>query len=264
MATAVLTVGVALPLGVLLDQSFHIGFGGGPATLQNYVSVLGQPLYTDVLGRTFLTGGLVAVASVPLGVAFAVAAMGASRKMRGVLTVIAASPLVLSVPVITFAWFELLQYRGAVADLTSLLHLGGVSLLETPLGAIFGLLYLTLPLTTVTAIIGLRRLDESLLHAARSMGAGRATVLRTVVIPHAGPSLVAGALLAFVVATGAYLIPEVLGGPQNTFVTFLVQSASIGSLSPGLAAALAIILLFLSSPALVITSLVTARLARPK
>ena len=56
----------------------------------------------------------------------------------------------------------------------------------------------------VTVEAGLRAVDERLEDAAASLGAGRWTTLRRVTLPLAGPSLAAGAALAWARALGEF------------------------------------------------------------
>jgi iron(III) transport system permease protein len=61
------------------------------------------------------------------------------------------------------------------------------------------------PLVTRAALTSFRQLDPSLEEAAASLGAGRATALRRVVLPLVLPGLAAGALLAWVTALGEFV-----------------------------------------------------------
>ena len=62
-----------------------------------------------------------------------------------------------------------------------------------------------IPLVTRAALASFRQLDPSLEEAAASLGAGRWTTARRVVLPLVLPGLMAGALLAFVTALGEFV-----------------------------------------------------------
>ncbi|HST61054.1 MAG TPA: iron ABC transporter permease [Longimicrobium sp.] len=62
-----------------------------------------------------------------------------------------------------------------------------------------------IPLVTRAALASFRQLDPSLEEAAASLGAGRWTTARRVVLPLVLPGLAAGALLAFVTALGEFV-----------------------------------------------------------
>ncbi|HKK07760.1 MAG TPA: ABC transporter permease subunit, partial [Gemmatimonadota bacterium] len=77
---------------------------------------------------------------------------------------------------------------------------------------------------------GLSRLDEGALEAARSLGAGRWTVLRRVTLPLLGPSLSAAALLVFMTSMASFSAPYVFGGGFRVLTTQIYASKLSGAL----------------------------------
>jgi putative spermidine/putrescine transport system permease protein len=68
----------------------------------------------------------------------------------------------------------------------------------------------TLPLVTIS--LGLKGIDRSLLEAARVMGAGRWTVMSTVIGPLVLPFIVSGYAFAFVLSLNEYIIAYMVAG----------------------------------------------------
>lgn len=68
----------------------------------------------------------------------------------------------------------------------------------------------TLPLVTIS--LGLGGVDRSLIEAARTMGATRAQVLRTVILPLILPYMVSGYAFAFVLSLNEYIIAYMVAG----------------------------------------------------
>ncbi len=68
----------------------------------------------------------------------------------------------------------------------------------------------TLPLVTIS--LGLKALDRSLIEAARTMGATRSTVMRTVILPLVAPYIVSGYAFAFVLSLNEYIIAFMVSG----------------------------------------------------
>lgn len=64
----------------------------------------------------------------------------------------------------------------------------------------------------VSTLAGIRRIDDNLLNAARSLGAARQTVITHVILPAALPSVVAGARLSMGVAWASLVAGEIVGG----------------------------------------------------
>lgn len=135
-------------------------------------------------------------------------------------------PLLIPPQIIAVAWIELI---GPASPLLKPLGLapaagtphplygpGGISLL---LGIEHG------PLVFLALSAGLRALPAELLEAAQASGAHPWRVLRDVVLPMAGPPLVAGAALAFVSNVGNFGTPALLGipGGYGVLTTLIYQ-----------------------------------------
>jgi putative spermidine/putrescine transport system permease protein len=79
-------------------------------------------------------------------------------------------------------------------------------------GLILFYTWLYFPFTSVTTLSALEALDPALEEAAAVSGATRWQALRHVVIPLIMPSILAGSVLTFMAAFGAFSIPLVAGG----------------------------------------------------
>jgi sulfate/thiosulfate transport system permease protein len=80
----------------------------------------------------------------------------------------------------------------------------GISVAFTPLGIFVALVFIGLPFVVRTVQPVLEDFDSELEDAAASLGAGRWTVLRRVVLPSLLPALLTGFALAFARAVGEY------------------------------------------------------------
>ena len=59
---------------------------------------------------------------------------------------------------------------------------------------------------------------QNLLDAAADLGASRVEVFRTIVLPLIFPGIIAGSLLVFIPAVGEFVIPALLGGPEQVMI----------------------------------------------
>ncbi len=80
----------------------------------------------------------------------------------------------------------------------------GLSLPFTTPGVIVAESFVAMPLLVITVEAGLRSMDVRFEEAARTLGAGRWTVFRRITLPLIGPSLAAGAVLAWSRALGEF------------------------------------------------------------
>ena len=110
---------------------------------------------------------------------------------------------------------------------------------------IITLCYLVWPYAVILLYPALARLDNSTLEAARTMGAGPVTVVRTVVIPSVRLPLIGAVLLLFVFLLGAYVAITVFAHPANhTLAVSVYESVRGATLNAPFGAAQAVILLF--------------------
>src|SRR5271165_6579328 len=90
-----------------------------------------------------------------------------------------------------------------------------LGLLHNNFAVVFGLVYVQLPFMVLPLYAALDRLDRSLLEASLDLGAGHLTTFARVVVPLAMPGIVSGVLVTLIPSIGAYLTPDLLGGPSS-------------------------------------------------
>jgi sulfate transport system permease protein len=88
--------------------------------------------------------------------------------------------------------------------LGGLLARAGIAVAFTPLGIFVALVFIGLPFVVRTVQPVLEDLEKELEEAAASLGAGRLTIVRRVVLPSIVPALLTGFALAFARALGEY------------------------------------------------------------
>ena len=104
---------------------------------------------------------------------------------------------------------------------------------------------ITLPFIIVTATAGLRNIDPDLERAATIMGAGRLTIPRYVTIPLLMPSIISGALFAFLISFDEFIISYFVSTATSRTLPIKMFSSIQFEISPVLAA-ISTMLLFLS------------------
>jgi spermidine/putrescine transport system permease protein len=97
-----------------------------------------------------------------------------------------------------------------------------ITLLFTNFAIVLGLLYSFLPFMILPLYASLEKLDFRLVEAGFDLYASRGQVLRRIIIPIAKPGIVAGSLLVFIPALGAYVTPLILGGGKHLMIGSLI------------------------------------------
>jgi len=80
---------------------------------------------------------------------------------------------------------------------------------------VFIMVYVAFFPLLLNTIAGVRNVDRKLVDAARTMGVGRAAMLRKVIVPAAFPTVMVGFRLAFAGAWAAIIAAELIGSPSG-------------------------------------------------
>lgn len=238
-AVLVIFVFMAIPMLIALAYSFATAntYGGVtmPPTFAAYVQMLftqdfdGTLLFTTsyafIVWRSIYLAGLATILSLALGfpVAWYIVCQPASR--RRLLLTLVTLPFWINTLIRTYCWILILRDEGLINE-----FLSWARLISHPLplmynqGAILlGLVYTFLPFMVLPIYATLERLDPRLVEAAFDLYASRLRVLRRVVWPLARPGVVAGVVLVFAPALGAFLQPDMLGGGKQLLLGSLIE-----------------------------------------
>lgn len=229
------------PLLLMLSLAFRDPQPG----VENFVWMASSTAVAKIAWATFRFSAIASIISVALGFVVAYAIWLADRRVSLALLVIVLVSFWLSVLIRCFALIMALGPNGPVNAALKAMSIGPVQLMRNEPGVLIGMVHYLLPFAVLTILSSLRAVDLSLVAAARSMGAGRFHVFRTVVLPLSAPGTIAALALCFVISLGFYITPALLGGGRVVmiaeFITFYVQNV----LAWGKASALAIFLIAL-------------------
>jgi len=158
-----------------------------------------------------------------------------------------------------FAWAVLLQDNGVVNNLLQAAGLGPFTLLHNRLAVLIGMVHFVLPYAIFPIYTAMRDIDRRLENAARSMGAGTAGVIWHVVLPLIMPGIAAAALLVFIVSTGFFITPVILGSPSDMMIANLIDYYVHELINFNSAAALAVLVALLLAPIIVMQQRIARR-----
>jgi ABC-type spermidine/putrescine transport system permease subunit I len=245
--------GLAAP-GLLLLGAFFIlplvglvisSFGAKGGTFVNYVRIVQEPVYLQVLQRTLVMSAVTAVLCLLIGYPVAYRLATASARGKAILLALIFVPFWTNLLVRSYGWLVMLNPRGVIN--TALIEAG---LIEQPLalvhnttGALIGMVQIMLPYMILPLAAVMARIDLGLLRAARSLGARPVMVFLKVYLPLTLPGVMAGLVLVFTISLGFFVVPALLGGMRDIFLAQLVEFNINMALNWGFAAALATMLL---------------------
>ncbi len=232
LATVLLIGFIGLPLVRLL------GVAAGPGAA-SVVATLATPEVSGPIFNSAWTAGLVAIISVGLGAAAALATERGDLPGRGWLRGLMLLPLVAPPFVTAFGWTRAYGPRGLTDQLFGLQVPG----LYGPAGIVLVLAASAMPLAWLIVAGALAsRVEPDVERAARAAGAGPWTTLRAVTLPLVRPAVVSSLVVTFVFSVNAFGVPAVLGTPAGfmTITTRLYQDLA-RSADPALFAEAAIL-----------------------
>lgn len=225
-----LAVTIFLPLSAMLYFSFRtkgpFGKQQGDFTLKHYDAFLSKDYLQDLTWRSLEMGFHVTLICALVGFP---AAYVLARRIRGrwreALFLLVVLPFWSNALVRVFSWTIVLRPDG-VLDRAVHLVLPGVptiDLTDSYPAIIIGLVHSYLPYMILTCYLSLQAIDDSIIEAARSLGARAPTVLRRIIMPLAIPGLAAGSILIFVPVIGSFFEPRLLGGPKGAMIGTVIE-----------------------------------------
>ena len=191
-------------------------------SLDNYRTLIEDPVYLDIAARTVKIAALVTLLDIVLAlpIAFFIAKM-VSTRWRRVLVASVLVPLWASYLVKAFSWRAIIGSPGGVLDKTF-----GMSPNYGEVALVVVLAYLWLPFMIVPIYSGLERLPDSLLDASSDLGAHFWFTYRKVVLPLLFPSIVAGSVFTFSLSLGDYIAVDLVGGKTQVIGSVVYDNFS--------------------------------------
>ncbi len=118
-------------------------------------------------------------------------------------------------------------------------------MMHTSFAIYLGIVYSYLPFMVLPLYATLEKMDHSLLEAASDLGSRPWRAFLDVTLPLSVPGIVAGSMLVFIPAVGEYVIPALLGGPDNLMIGRVLWDEFFGNHDWPVASAVAIAFLVL-------------------
>lgn len=247
-AALLLVVFMAIPYLNIVTISFRNPGAGTPYapgyTLANYGRFFADGFYIGQMLNTVWIGLITTFITLVIGLPVAFQLARRDLKWRGLAYGIVLSPLLVGIVIRSYGWTILLGNNGVINR--SLIGMGLIDrplpLMYNTLGIVIALTHVFLPFMILPLMGAVQAIDPALTSAARSLGAGRITVIRRILLPLAMPGIQAGCILVFVLSLSAYVTPALIGGLRVKTMAVSVVDALLDTFQWPLGAALALIL----------------------
>ncbi|RUU86620.1 ABC transporter permease [Mesorhizobium sp. M7A.F.Ca.MR.176.00.0.0] len=181
--------------------------------------------HVTIFLRSIKLSVVTTIATLVLGFPTAYFMATRSEKTRDLWLFLITIPFWTNLLIRTFAVLQIIRNEGIVN--TILLKLGIISapiqILYTDTAILIGMAYVYLPLMVLPIYASMEKLDFRLVEAGYDLYASRFRVLRRIIFPLVKPGVIAGSILVFIPALGAYVTPSVLGGGKNMMLSNLIE-----------------------------------------
>lgn len=227
------------PLLSIAVRSLHpagsLSYDPSTYSMANYSSLFTDALLRDVLVNTVVTASVSTIITFVLAFPTAYLMSRLQRSMSTALFMLVLLPFWVSILVRLFAFLELLSSNGPVNGALEALGVGRQALLFNTTGTVIGMVNYLLPYMILVLFAAMSGIDPNLTRAAKSLGCSSWQAFRSVYLPLVRGSIVGALLLNFIIATGFFLTPAILGGPQDvtisTYIATQVQNYRWGPAS---------------------------------
>lgn len=193
-------------------------------------------VYLDAIVRSFYYGLVTTVITLVLAYTFAYYAVFHSNNER----------LLLALVVLPLWIAYIIRYLGIQLFLSPTgpfvrTFSTDFGILFSTAGVVAGLTSAFLPFAILPIYNSISAIDDAFVDASRVLGAGQLRAIVSVVVPLSLSGVVAAGLIVFILASGSFLAPAVLGGPGNLMIANMIERSFSELYNLELAAALSVI-----------------------
>ena len=243
---------VFLPLSAMFFFSFltDAPFGNKEVffSLENYQAIWDKTFYQLLLFKSFRLGLEVTVLCFLIGFPCAlILAKHVKGYWREAIFVLIILPFWSNALVRIFSWTMVLRGNGVIEMTLNWISpgFGDFSLMFTYQAILIGLVHSYLPYMILTCYVSIQSIDDSIIEAARVLGACRIMILMRLIVPLSLPGIAAGSVLIFIPVVGSFMEPRILGGREGTFIGTIIEDQFTRVFNWPLGAALSFLMLFI-------------------
>jgi putrescine transport system permease protein len=204
--------------------------------------VLFETLYVEAYIRSIWYALCTAFLCLFIGYPFAYFIARSSPSVRPALLMMVMLPFWTSFLLRVYAWKGILADQGVLNRVLMALGLTAepIQMLYTNVSMLVGMTYVYLPFMVLPLYANLVKMDFRLLEAAYDLGASPFKAFWLVTVPLSKAGIIAGFMLVFIPCVGEFVIPSLLGGPENLMIGRVVWDEMFASNNWPRASALAV------------------------
>ena len=241
------------PIIMVVFYAFSSKDGG--FTLSNFSSM---GAYTVAFSRSFKLALIATVICLLIGYPVAYLMSREGPGFQHIAMVLIMLPMWINFLLRTYSWMAILEKNGLLNQLFRKLgvialynqitgsNLEYFSMINTQGAVVLGMVYNYLPFMILPIYSVIVKLDDSLLEAARDLGANTAGVFKRVILPLSFPGVLSGITMVFVPSVSTFAISKMLGGGKTLLLGDLIEQQFLGgAYDPQMGAAISLVMMII-------------------
>ncbi len=246
LVTALLLVPAALLLYKSFKPSLGFGITGHGFTFDSYVSAVETPTYRKVAYNALGVGALAAIICTAMSYPVAFFINFRLRRGRDLALLLIVASLFSSYLVRLYAWRTILGDHGVIN-----VGLESLGVLKAPLSfllysnwsVLIAFVNIFLPFTILIITSAVQNVPIEMLESSRDLGASSFKTFLKVLLPLTSAGAIGAFVYTFILATGDYITPQLLGGTSGGFIASVISDQFVVAGDQPLGAALCFLLL---------------------
>ena len=242
---------VVAPIVMVLVYALTSADGG--FTLEHFANM---GTYAVVFGRSFKLALIATAVCLLIGYPISYIMSKEGPRFQRVAMVIIMLPMWMNFLLRTYSWMSILENHGLLNQFFAAIGLFELinnvfgtdieyfKMIGTQGAVVLGMVYNYLPFMILPIYSVIVKLDNSLLEAARDLGANSAGVFRKVILPLSLPGVLSGITMVFVPSVSTFAISRLLGGGTQMLLGDLIEQQFLGgAYNPHLGAAISLVMM---------------------
>ncbi len=211
---------ILIPLGMV----FYYGLTdrSGAFTLNNIISITTAE-HAKALWLALLLSLIATVLCLLLAYPLAMILCNMGVNQHSFIVLIFILPMWMNFLLRTMAWQTLLEKTGVIDSILNFLHLPALRIINTPYAIVLGMVYNFLPFMVLPIYNALSKIDRSIIHAAKDLGANNIQVFFKITLPLSVPGIISGITMVFIPALTTFVISKLLGGSKVLLIGNVIE-----------------------------------------
>ena len=244
---------VVAPIIMVVIYAFSAADGG--FTLANFAKM---GTYAVVFTRSFKLALIATLICLLIGYPLAYIMSKEGPRFQRAAMVLIMLPMWMNFLLRTYSWMSILENNGLLNQLFQKIglialynNLFGTDLqffrmMNTQGAVVLGMVYNYLPFMILPIYSVIVKMDNSLIEAARDLGANTFNVFRRVILPLSLPGVLSGITMVFVPSVSTFAISKMLGGGTELLLGDLIEQQFLGgAYNPQLGAAISLVMMII-------------------